>query len=108
VPADTAASTPVATDTLASQPSTTPAATAPTDTIPYKMIFEITPSKKRAVTRTSQLQTLRINAKYDSVSTGEAKRYRIYVTKRLTASDTLRVKDSIARFFLKKVIIDRQ
>jgi hypothetical protein len=81
---------------------------AATDTVAYKMIFEITPSKKRAIARTGQLQTLKINAKYDSVQTGELKKYRIYVIKRLTASDTLRIRDSIARFFLKTVTIDRQ
>jgi hypothetical protein len=81
---------------------------SPTDTAAYKMIFEITPSKKRAVVRTAQLQTLKINAKYDSAQTGQTMRYRIYVTKKLTASDTLRVRDSIAKFFMKSVVIERQ
>jgi len=77
------------------------------DTTSYKMIFEVTPSRQRAITRTNYLQTLKIWAKYDSVTTGDSKRYRIYVSKRMTAADTLRVRDSIARFFMKKVTIDK-
>jgi hypothetical protein len=95
-------------DTASSQLPAAVTQPAPTDTVAYKMIFEITPSKKRAIARTGQLQTLKINAKYDSVQSGQLKNYRIYVTKRITPGDTTRIRDSIARFFLKKVTIDRQ
>jgi type II secretory pathway pseudopilin PulG/nucleoid DNA-binding protein len=74
----------------------------------YKMIFELTPSKQRAISRTSQLQTLKINAAYDSTGGGNTRQYRIYVIKRLQAADTIRVRDSIAKFFLRKVTIDRE
>lgn len=90
---------------------TTPAITTNNfagDTAAYKMIFEITRLKSRAMNRTGQLQTMKINAQYDSVGTGNNLQYRIFVVKNITPSDTLRVRDSIAKFFLRKVAVERQ
>ncbi len=78
------------------------------DTAQYKMIFEITPEKQRAISRSSKLQISKINAGYDSVGDGNNRRYRIFVTKRLSAADTVKVRDSVARFFMKKVVVERQ
>ncbi|WP_207493832.1 hypothetical protein [Aridibaculum aurantiacum] len=84
------------------------AETPTSDTTAYKMIFEVTRLRSRAVNRTAQLQTLNIKAQYDSLGSADAKQYRIYVTKRLMPSDTTRVRDSISRFFLRKVFVEKQ
>ena len=96
------------TDTTAiSTAATSPSALSPDSAATYKMIFEFTPRRQRAITRTAQLNTLKINATYDTLGPAGGK-YRIYVAKQLKATDTLRVRDSIAKFFLKKVTIARQ
>ena len=91
-------------DTTTTQATVEP---GPNDTVAYKMIIETTPKALRAVTRKEQLLKYRINAAYDTLGTPQAK-YRIFIPKRLVAADTLRVRDSIAKFFLKKVVIARQ
>lgn len=78
------------------------------DIIPFKMIIETTRLKSRAINRTAQLQTMKINAAYDSARSGNNLIYRIFVVKNLPPSDTTRVRDSIAKFFLRKVIVERQ
>lgn len=77
------------------------------DTTAYKMIFEETRLRSRAVNRTAQLQTLKIDARYDSSGTGNAVKYRIFVVKDLMPADTTRVRDSIAKFFLRKVYVEK-
>ena len=79
-----------------------------TDSASFKMVFEETRLRSRAVNRTAQLQTLKINAQYDSVGTGNAMKYRIFVVKDLLPADTTRVRDSIAKFFLRKVYVEKQ
>jgi hypothetical protein len=79
-----------------------------TDTAAYKMVFEETRLRSRAVNRTAQLQTLKINAQFDSTGSGNAMKYRIFVVKNLLASDTTRVRDSIAKFFLRRVYVEKQ
>lgn len=88
------------------QPSVTPAVN-PNDTANFKMIFETTRSKPRAITRTNQLIGLKIRAQYDTVKNAGGIQYRLFVTKRLFPADTTRVRDSIAKFFLRKVTVER-
>ncbi|MDB5190738.1 MAG: hypothetical protein JWQ96_301 [Segetibacter sp.] len=82
-------------------------ALSPTDSAYFKMIFEITPSRPRAVSRTAQLNNLKIKATFDTITRAGVPQYRIFVSKRLLPSDTLRVRDSIAKFFMRKVVIDQ-
>lgn len=97
-----AEATPVDTSSTASFEETT------SDTAAYKMIFEVTRLRSRAVNRTNQLQSLKIDARYDSSGIGNDLRYRIFVTKALLPADTLRAKDSIGKFFLRKVFIEKE
>lgn len=76
--------------------------------VPYKLIFEITRNKERAIKRTAQLNVLKIKAAYDTATIGDTLRYRLYTTMPLKAADTIRVKDSLRRFFNKSIILDRQ
>lgn len=78
------------------------------DSANYKMIFEITPLKSRAVSRSAQLQTLNIDAKFDSITSGERTQFRIYVNKWLATADTMRIRDSISRFFLRRVVVEKE
>jgi nucleoid DNA-binding protein len=84
------------------------ASTNPNDTASFKMIFEVTNSKARAITRTNQLIALKIRARYDTVTRASGTQYRIFVTKRLFPADTTRVRDSIAKFFLRRVLVERE
>ncbi len=95
------------TDTTTSTRPPAVATANPNDTANFKMIFEITRSKARAVARTNQLIGLKIPARYDTVTNGNVPQYRLFVNKRLFPADTTRVRDSIAKFFLRKVTIER-
>lgn len=82
-------------------------APALSDTTTYKFIFEITPSRERAVSRTAKLHDFGNDAKYDSVDNQGIKSYRLYLlykTKRF--ADTARVKDSLFRYFQKNIFIE--
>jgi nucleoid DNA-binding protein len=76
---------------------------------PYKMIFEITPSRVRAVTRTEDLNGAhKIPTKIDSVMTENGKEYRLYLLMNLAPADTASKRDSLNRFFERKIIIEKQ
>jgi hypothetical protein len=99
---DTAASA-----TPATVQATTP--TSPTDTVRYKMIFEITPNIARALRRTEQLTTVyHLRARYDTTGSGQSLRYRMYVPVKIRPADTLHYKDSLYRFFGRKIYVVKQ
>jgi hypothetical protein len=82
--------------------------TSPTDTVRYKMIFEITPNIARAVKRTQQLVTVyHLHARYDTIGSGAALRYRMYLPARIRPADTLHYKDSLYRYFGRKIYVDK-
>jgi hypothetical protein len=73
------------------------------DTAVIRYIFETTASALRAHTRTEQLRNFGNNAGYDSNVTNSVTYYNLYVEKPTKIADTLRIKDSISKFFLKDV-----
>ena len=66
-------------------------------------IFETTNLLLRAQSRTAKLKSYGNNASYDSVSNGAGKLYSLYIIKRTKISDTLAVKDSLAKFLQKDI-----
>ncbi len=78
-----------------------------TDTSLYKFIFEKTTSRERAVTRTAKLHEYGNDAKYDSIQEQGLKTYRLYLLyKTKNFADTIRVKDSLFRYFQKPISIE--
>jgi hypothetical protein len=101
-PHDTAATV----STPAASAATSP--TSPTDTVRYKMIFETTPNIGRALRRTEQLVTVyHLRARYDTVGSGEATRYRMYIPVKIRPVDTLHYKDSLNRYFGRKIYVEK-
>jgi len=80
-----------------------PVTYAQEDTATIRYIFETTASALRARTRTAQLKGFGNNAGYDSVVTNSVTYYNLYVEKPTKIADTLRIKDSISKFFLKDI-----
>lgn len=74
-----------------------------TDTINVRYIFETTASGLRARTRTTQLESFGNNAGYDSFVTNSTKFYSLYILKPTRIADTLKIKDSLSKFFLKDI-----
>ena len=70
-----------------------------------RYIFERTASGLRARTRIAQLQRFGNNAGYDSFTTNNTKFFDLYILKPTKLSDTLAVKDSLARFLQKDIKI---
>ncbi len=100
-------------------PKITPAATVTTDnqfaeaerrgdSVQYKMVFEVTPSKARALTRTTQLISYGTLSRYDSVQINNATFYRLYLPVKIRATDTLRVKNALSKHLGKKITIARK
>jgi hypothetical protein len=83
--------------------SNKPVSYSPTDTANVRYIFETTASGLRARTRTAQLQSFGNNASYDSFVTNSTKFYNLYIIKPTKISDTLTVKDSIAKYLQKDI-----
>ena len=75
------------------------------DTVNIRYIFERTASGLRARTRIAQLQRFGNNAGYDSFTTNNTKFFDLYILKPTKLSDTLAVKDSLARFLQKDIKI---
>ncbi|MBV9962070.1 MAG: hypothetical protein JO072_07455 [Parafilimonas sp.] len=73
------------------------------DTVNVRYIFETTASELRAQTRTAQLKGFGNNASYDSFINNSTKFYSLFIVKPTKLSDTLRIKDSLAKFFQKDV-----
>ena len=87
------ASTPVLNDTMAYD---------------YKLIFDITKNKERVFARSARLKKDGIKFKIDTLRIADTLNYRMYIPKKLMASDTIRVKDSLKKFFLKPIILERK
>lgn len=68
-----------------------------------RYIFETTASILRAQTRTAQLKGFGNNASYDSFISNNTKFYSLFILKPTKVSDTLRIRDSLAKFFQKDV-----
>ncbi len=83
--------------------SNKPVSYSPTDSANVRYIYETTASGLRAHTRTAQLQGFGNNAGYDSFVTNNTKFYNLYILKPTKISDTLTVKDSIAKFLQKDI-----
>lgn len=102
----------LAPDTLqtSSAPQSTPATTLLSDTIAYdyKMIFDITKSKERIFARSARLKKDGILFKIDTLRVDDTLRYRMYIPKKLLATDTVRVKDSLGKFFMKTIVVERK
>jgi hypothetical protein len=75
------------------------------DSVPVRYIFETTNLLLRAQSRTAKLKSFGNNAGYDSVSNGAGKLYSLYIEKTTKLSDTLAVKDSLAKFFQKDITV---
>jgi len=75
------------------------------DSVQVHYIFETTNLLLRAQSRTAKLKSFGNNAGYDSVSNGAGKLYSLYIEKRTKLSDTLAVKDSLAKFFQKDITV---
>lgn len=78
-----------------------------TDTVGYKMIFEVTNVYQRAHKRTAQLQSYNTRSKYDTVHVNNVVKYRLFVPVKIRPADTTRVKDSLSKFLGSKVFIEK-
>lgn len=74
----------------------------------YKMIFEITRDKERALSRTAQLHDLHSYTQYDSTGLGGSTRYRLFLPVKIRPADTARAKDSLSIFFGDTIFIVKQ
>ncbi|HEY2726014.1 MAG TPA: hypothetical protein VGI61_02495 [Parafilimonas sp.] len=75
------------------------------DIVPVHYIFETTDLLLRAQSRTAKLRSYGSNAGYDSIKNGAGKLYSLYIIKNTKISDTLAVKDSLAKFLQKDIQI---
>lgn len=78
------------------------------DSVSYKMIFEITPLLQRAHKRTMQLHSYNTRSKYDTIHENEMVKYRLFIPLRIRPADTTHVKDSLSKFLGSKVFIVKQ
>lgn len=91
-------------------PQSTPATTPLYDTVAYdyKLIFDITKSKERVFARSARLKKDGVAFKIDTLRINDTLNYRMYIPKKLMAVDTLRVRDSLVKFFVKRIIVERK
>ncbi|MBS1731108.1 MAG: hypothetical protein JSS67_10075 [Bacteroidetes bacterium] len=74
------------------------------DTSTYMFVFEETPSRERAVTRTAKLHDFGNPALYDSIQENGKIIYRLYLLQKTkTIADTSRIRDSIFRYFQRTI-----
>lgn len=78
------------------------------DSVSYKMIFEITPSYQRAVKRTAQLNSYNTRSKYDTIRANNTLQYRLFLPVKVRPSSIERVRDSLSKFFGRKVYVEKQ
>lgn len=79
------------------------------DSAAYKMIFEVTKSKERAISRTAQLNSLHSYSHYDSIPINDSVAYyRLFLRMKIASRDTSRIKDSLRIFFGKKIFMEKQ
>lgn len=77
------------------------------DTTTYKFIFEKTPSRDRAISRTGKLHEFGNNAKYDSIKENGTIIYRLYLLQKTRKiSDTARIRDSLFKYFQKEIFLE--
>lgn len=69
----------------------------------YKFVLETTTSKKRALRRFEQLKSYMLPIKLESP---DSVNYKLYFLIPSTPADTLRIKDSLSRYYLSKVKIE--
>ena len=74
----------------------------------YKMIFDITKSKERVFARSARLTKDGVAFKIDTLRINDTINYRMYISRKLMTTDTLAVRDSLRKFFLKSIIIERK
>ena len=91
-------------------PQSTPATTLLYDTVAYdyKLIFDVTKSKERVFARSARLKKDGVAFKIDTLRINDTLNYRMYIPKKLRAVDTLRVRDSLVKFFVKRIIVERK
>ena len=102
---DTAKKQDTAVNTVASTIDTSHKVYNDNDTVLVHYIFETTNLLLRAQSRTDKLKSYGNNAGYDSVPQGAGKLYSLYIIKRTKISDTLAIKDSLAKFLQKDIQI---
>ena len=78
-----------------------------TDSVTFKFIFETTADSSRAYSRTATLQADGDPAGLDSVRQDTAMLYRLYVVKKILPADSLRTKDSVARYFQREITLEK-
>lgn len=93
--------------TDSSSHETTQQPVAGADSNHYKYIFEVTLNRDRAVSRTQQLNSFGNKAAFDSVPGGAFTRYRLYLDVTASSSDTLRIKDSLAKYLQRSILIKK-
>ncbi|MEO8710915.1 MAG: hypothetical protein ABI405_02270 [Parafilimonas sp.] len=76
------------------------------DIVNIRYIFETTASELRAQTRTAQLKSFGNNAGFDSIINNHTKFYSLYIIKPTKISDTLTVKDSLAKFLQRDINLE--
>jgi hypothetical protein len=106
---DTSAATitsPPASNNTPPQVATTAAPS--TDTVAYKMIFEVTYSRDRAVRRTTKLQSYNTRSLYDSLYVNNLMKYRLFLPVKIRPADTTRVKDSLRIFLGSRITVEKQ
>ena len=74
----------------------------------YKMIFDMTKSKERVFARSARLTKDGVAFKIDTLRINDTLNYRMYISRKLMTTDTLAVRDSLRKFFLKSIIIERK
>lgn len=98
-------------DTSAAATTTAPlnpvSASQNNDSANYRFVFETTANSARAYKRYRQLANLYIGVNMDSTKSDTSTFYKLYVAKKLTPSDTLAFKDSLAVYFGRKVHIEK-
>jgi hypothetical protein len=81
---------------------------AVSDTQQYRMIFEYTRSRKRAVNRTYTLTNVHHKlSKFDSVSNANGVVYRLFVPLSIRVQDTANYRDTLRRFFGRNIVIEK-
>jgi hypothetical protein len=70
----------------------------------YKAIFEVTRDKNRALSRTSKLKAYGTDAR---IETSDSITFKLWTPLNAAPSDTLRKRDSLSKFFAKKVRLEK-
>ncbi len=78
------------------------------DSIDYKMIFDVTKSRQRILSRSERLTKDGVRFKVDTLYLNDSLYYRMFIPKKLLVRDTLRVRDSLVKFFQKNIIVEQR